>query len=313
MELLLSETAAGLGKDASKFTSGFAKIISLLKNVNMSTQTPDDDDETQSQGTRQEHTRHRALLADVMRESMPMMVAATMLAVMHNDDKSDMINEIKADVINEVKTVIIPEAIEAAKSQITTDVIEQTREETTTIVTNVIANSNKKTSSDITKRLIKSATDIDRWDACDRKLNLTFAGIKEEPGEHRNSEIIANAIINKLNDKGCQIQIEDIEKCYRIIRKGPGSSAANADNPGLIFVRFTSHRVRNKVLNSRQNFNDPTNNIFMNEDMTPMQRKLFNYLRNKEDIILKKSVGYKDGKIVFLLVANHHHHRWPDG
>ena len=42
----------------------------------------------------------------------------------------------------------------------------------------------------------------------------------------------------------------------------------------------------------------------MNEDMTPMQRKLFNYLRNKEDIIFKKSVGYKDGKIVFLLVAN---------
>ena len=42
----------------------------------------------------------------------------------------------------------------------------------------------------------------------------------------------------------------------------------------------------------------------MNEDMTALQRSLFNYLRTKEDIILKKTVGFKDGKIIFLLKRN---------
>ena len=56
----------------------------------------------------------------------------------------------------------------------------------------------------------------------------------------------------------------------------------------------------------KRTFNDSGTGRYMNEDMTALQRNLFNHLRNKEDIILKKTVGYKDGKIVFLLKKNEH-------
>ena len=54
----------------------------------------------------------------------------------------------------------------------------------------------------------------------------------------------------------------------------------------------------------KRTFNDAATGKFMNEDMTALQRSLFHYLRNKEDIVIKKTVGYRDGKITFLLKRN---------
>ena len=48
----------------------------------------------------------------------------------------------------------------------------------------------------------------------------------------------------------------------------------------------------------------------MNEDMTFLQRKLFSHLRTREDIVIKKTVGYKDGKIIFLLKKNAENKKW---
>ena len=42
----------------------------------------------------------------------------------------------------------------------------------------------------------------------------------------------------------------------------------------------------------------------MNEDMTLLQRKLFTYLRSREDIVIKRSVGFRDNNIIFMLKKN---------
>ena len=40
--------------------------------------------------------------------------------------------------------------------------------------------------------------------------------------------------------------------------------------------------------------------------MTALQRKLFTHLRSKEDIVIKKTVGFRDGYIIYLLEKNRH-------
>ena len=40
--------------------------------------------------------------------------------------------------------------------------------------------------------------------------------------------------------------------------------------------------------------------------MTSLQRSMFSYLRKKDDIVIRKTVGFKDGHIICLLKKNKH-------
>ena len=40
--------------------------------------------------------------------------------------------------------------------------------------------------------------------------------------------------------------------------------------------------------------------------MTSLQRSMFSYLRKKDDIVIRKTVGFKDGHIICLLKKNEH-------
>ena len=69
-------------------------------------------------------------------------------------------------------------------------------------------------------------------------------------------------------------------------------------------IRFVSQQIRDKVLSYSTRYKDSDNGKYMNEDMTGLQRKLFSYLRNREDVVIKKTVSFKDGHIICLLKKN---------
>ena len=57
-------------------------------------------------------------------------------------------------------------------------------------------------------------------------------------------------------------------------------------------------------------YNTSPGTKFIDEDMTFLQQKLFKYLRTREDIIIKKTISYKDGRIIFLIKDNETEKKW---
>lgn len=110
-------------------------------------------------------------------------------------------------------------------------------------------------------------------------------------------------IIDKLREIGCIIQDWEISQCYRLYRSRSNSNSRG--QPEIILVRWISLYTRDKVLGFKTKYNEGAD-CYMNEDMTNLQRKLFNYIRTKEDLIIKRTVGYRDGKIIFVLKENEH-------
>ena len=102
-----------------------------------------------------------------------------------------------------------------------------------------------------------------------------------------------------LADINCSITKEDISTSHRIYRKNTSNSS-----PNIILTRFISQQVRDKALSFNRSFKDPSAGKYLNEDMSPLQRSLFAYLRSKDDIVLKKTVGFRDGHIIYLTKAN---------
>ena len=64
------------------------------------------------------------------------------------------------------------------------------------------------------------------------------------------------------------------------------------------------------MANRKAIHDDTGSDVYINEDMTFLQRKLFKHLRSKENILLKRSVGFKDGRFVFLLKKNETTKHW---
>ena len=69
-------------------------------------------------------------------------------------------------------------------------------------------------------------------------------------------------------------------------------------------ISFISQKMRDYVYSHHTLFKDATPGQYLNEDMTVLQRKLFTYLRNKDPVVIKKSVGFRDGHIIFVLEKN---------
>ena len=227
-----------------------------------------------------------------MRDTIPLIAMATMMSVMHKDSKAELKEEIKSEIMAEIKDDV--------KSVVATEVKDAIIETKTKIATTT-----NNVSDEMSKMQLKYTTEIDKRDAADKKLNIIFSGIPLDPRERTNPGIIANIIVTKLKDHNCDIKTEDLAFCYRINRKG-----GNRTDIPIIFTRCVSHQVKEKIISCRKQFNNMTTNTYMNEDMTTLQHKLFKYLRTREDILLKNSVGYRDGKIIFLLKANETSKKW---
>ena len=314
---LINQTASELGEDPGAVRSVFDDINASMQAFFSSNHVNSDEDDDDIEGSQaQRNTRSRSLVYQVLKESVPLIALATMRVVKHREiDLTDLKREVKAEVINEIKseikTEIKSEVINEIKSELITEVKTNIITEVNTQVTSAINTDIKlatnqivdanvtKLSKILTRKHIKCTTDLDKREAADRKLNIILTGITENPRERRNPDVTGEIVLKELNDIGCNITRYDISDCFRIFRRSP-----SVDNPGMIILRLVALNTKQYILSKRELFTDPPRKRFMNEDMTPLQRHLFNYLRTKDELIHKKSVGYKDGKIVFVLVAH---------
>ena len=147
---------------------------------------------------------------------------------------------------------------------------------------------------------------MDLKESYDRRINIVMSGVAEQPGENKDPSFTAALVVKHLADIDCNITKEDISTCHRIYRKNTSNSS-----PNIIMTWFVSQKVCDKTLNFNLSFKDPSSGKYLNEDMSPLQRSLFAYLRNKEDLIQKKTVGFKDGYIIFLTKKNENKtHGW---
>ena len=230
--------------------------------------------------------------------------------------KGELKPEIKEELKPEIKEELKPEIKGELKTEIKDEIVEEVKEikvkyeeEIKTITQeakNNINNSigqkieeNVTLQKKITEKIVKCKVDVDKREAFERSNNIIFSGLSEDPNEKTNRGTTTQIVIRELEKVRCNISKDDL-LCQRIFKRG----AARNNGPPLIIARFASPIVKNKVMGFKQSFNNVSTGKFMNEDMTALQRSLFHYLRNKEDIVLKKSVGYKDGKVIFLLKRN---------
>ena len=209
--------------------------------------------------------------------------------------KGEMKEEFKEDV-KEIKVNLTEEI----KSDLQTDLVE-IKQKFTQEINSTIGQSieeNVTLQKKITEKIVKCKVDVDRREAFERSSNIIFSGLPEEQNEKTNRGVTTQIVMRELEKIRCNINKDDL-LCQRIFKRNAARSG-----PSLILARFASPIVKNKVMSFKQTFNDAATGKFMNEDMTALQRSLFHYLRNKEDIVIKKTVGYRDGKITFLLKRN---------
>ena len=157
----------------------------------------------------------------------------------------------------------------------------------------------------VTNKLVKARYDVDKREAYDRRSNLTFSGIEDDIREKRNSRLTRDKLVDILKGLGCRINREDISACHRIYRRNTTNTA-----PNIIICRFVSRQVRDEVEGFSHTFATSGRGRYINEDMTQLQRNLFYFLRQKEDIVIKKTVGFKDGNVICLLKKNADDKKW---
>ncbi|XP_077989956.1 uncharacterized protein LOC144444419 [Glandiceps talaboti] len=122
-----------------------------------------------------------------------------------------------------------------------------------------------------------------------RRENLEIQGIPETTEE--NTDDIIVAVLQRVAD---DITPEDIEVTHRIGRK---DNRERNPRPRPIIVKFSSRRKRDKVYKQRKNIRNTTtdmigyrskNNIYINENLTPLKRNLLKEVNDK-----RKKSGYK--------------------
>ena len=186
---------------------------------------------------------------------------------------------IKDLVKNELKSELVPEIIEETKHYVDQSV--------------------SKVNSVLTQKMVQIKSNTDKVEGFTRRVNLCFSGIEEAREERKDPSITADKIVNELANIDCEITKDDLSSCTRLYRQNDQNP-----NPNIIVARFVSQQIRDKVLSYQHSFNSRSDGKYMNEDMTSLQRNMFSYLRKKEDIVIKKTVSFKDGHIICLLKKN---------
>ncbi len=106
-----------------------------------------------------------------------------------------------------------------------------------------------------------------------RRANLVFTGIPEAGinDEHENTDEIVMNIINSKMEVCPPVTTTDIERSHRLGRRRD----ENRNRP--IIMRFTSDRVRDKIIRCRGNLkkhNTAQRAVYVNEDLTALRAKL---------------------------------------
>ena len=289
--------------DKATYDSLLSKVSAEAEKTFKSLDDCDDEDFSPSQS---KELRSAGLVNAVVRKILPILTFAIVEGIKQTKVDPE---EIKMQIKNEIKSETIPMLKTELKSEIKSEITDEIKTEVMRDTKMFVANSLTKVANQMTVNNIKYITGQDKREAYDRKLNITFSGIPVNQDERRNPDVTTNIIVNELNNiTGLTISKEEISSCYRIFRK-PSSTLNENNGPPIIVARFISHRIRNKVLAHRTVYNTPGTK-FINEDMTFLQQKLFKYLRTREDIIIKKTISYKDGRIIFLIKDNETEKKW---
>ena len=173
--------------------------------------------------------------------------------------------------------------------------MEEVIQETRAYVSEAVA----KVNEEITRTMVRCSYNNDKHEAYSRRLNLSFSGIPCADAEKNNPSLTADKVVNELANVNCNITKDDLSSCYRLYRRNATNAA-----PPLILATFVSQKVRDKVLSYSSQYKDKDSGKYINEDMTNLQRKLFSYLRSKDEVVIKKTVSFKDGHIICLLKKN---------
>nr|XP_006823167.1 PREDICTED: uncharacterized protein LOC102803782 [Saccoglossus kowalevskii] len=124
-----------------------------------------------------------------------------------------------------------------------------------------------------------------------RRENLVISGVPQTESE--NTDAIALKIA-QIADKN--ITMSDIDVSHRIGKRKP-SVGQRYNPPSQIIVRFTSRRARDAVYKARKNLStvktsslgyEVTNDIYINENLTPIGKALFTKVNIK-----RKQCGWK--------------------
>ena len=283
--------------DKATYDSLFSKVSTEAEKTFKSLDDCDDEDFSPSQS---KELRSAGLVNAVVRKILPILTFAIVEGIKQSKVDPE---EIKMQIKNEIKSETIPMLKTELKSEIKSEITDEIKTEVMRDTKMFVANSLTKVANQMTLNNIKYITGQDKREAYDRKLNITFSGIPVQQDERRNPDITTNIVANELNNiTGLTIRKEDISSYYRIFRK-PSTTGSKEDNdPPIIVARFITHQIRNKVLSvpHRTMYNTATGTKFIKEDVKFLQQKLFKYLRTREDIIIKKTISYKDGWIIFL-------------
>ena len=213
----------------------------------------------------------------------------------------DVLSQVVSHTIIQTTQEVTPTVLSVCIANIKDSLKAELRDEIMCETKEYVNQTTAKVNSVLTQKMVKLRCDMDVKESYDRRLNIVMSGVVEEPGENRNPSVTADLVVNKLAYIDCNITKEDISTCHRIYRKNTTNSL-----PNIILTRFISQQVRDKALSFNISFKDQSAGRYLNEDMSPLQRSLFAYLRKKEDLILKKTVGFKDGYIIFLTKQNEH-------
>ena len=141
------------------------------------------------------------------------------------------------------------------------------------------------------KHIVEHEKMHDALDQYQRRENLEFHGIPVTLNENTNH--IIKTMVKKLN---VDLKEDDISTSHRL-------PSANNRTPGII-VKFTNRDLRNLIYQKRRNligvndFKIPgMTNLFINENLTPMRRKLFSLVFKKKIELKYKFLWTQNGDI----------------
>ena len=303
--------------DKALYDNLLSKVSAEAEKKCVSVDDCDDEDFSSSSQSGSKELRNTGLVNAVVRRILPLLTFAIVEGIKQSKVEIEEIKmQIKNEVKDEIKSEIVPVLKDELKYEVKSEVTDEIKTEVMTDTKMFVANSLTKVSNQMTLNNVKYITGQDKREAYDRKLNITFSGIPLQQEERRNPDVTTNIVVDELNSiTGLTIKKEDISSCYRIFRRPAANGNTDNNGPPIIVARFISHQIRNKVLSYRTMFNTSgtpgtPGTKFINEDMTFLQQKLFKYLRTREDIIIKKTISYKDGRIIFLIKDNETEKKW---
>ena len=199
----------------------------------------------------------------------------------------------------------IPVVLSAYLTQVNAKLKTEVKDEVMIETKEFVCESVVKVNRELTEKMVRASYKSDKQELFDRRLNLTLTGVEEDVQEKTNPSLTADKIVAELSDIGCSIKKEDLSSYHRLYRKDMSNT-----NPNLILTRFVSQQVCDHVMGYRTRFNNHEEGKYMNQDMSHLLRRLFSYLRTRDDILIKKSVSFKDGRIIYLLKRNESGCRW---